>query len=54
MNEQELRAKALELTIKLVSIFPESKRVEQLQLGDPSQVIIDLSQDFLNYLKNRN
>jgi hypothetical protein len=53
MTDQEIKVKALELTIQLVSLMPEERRREQLQLGTPTQVIIDLSHDFQSYLKNQ-
>jgi hypothetical protein len=50
-KEQEIKAKALELAIRLVSVFPEADRINQLNQGKPAQVVIDLSLDFQNYLK---
>jgi hypothetical protein len=54
MNDQEIKLKALELTMQLISLFPDSKKLEQLQKGNPVQVIIELSQDFQAYLKKPN
>jgi hypothetical protein len=51
MNEQEIKAKSLELTIQLVSLLPEKKKIEQFEQGDLTQVIIELSRDFQDYLK---
>jgi hypothetical protein len=52
MTEQEIKVKALELTIQVISLMSEEKREEQLGKGVPSQVIIGLSQDFHRYLKD--
>jgi hypothetical protein len=54
MNEQEIRAKALELVIQTIALFPEQKRVEQLSMDkDPLAVLIDLSLPYQNYLKGQ-
>jgi len=33
MNDQEIRAKALELTIQAISLMPENKRIEMMEDG---------------------
>jgi hypothetical protein len=54
MNEQEIRAKALELAIQTIALFPEQKRVEQLSMdSDPLKVLIALSLPYQNYLKGQ-
>ena len=50
MTDQEIKAKALELTIQTIALFPEAKRVEQLMQGDPAEVIIQLSRAYQNHL----
>jgi hypothetical protein len=50
-QEQEIRAKALEITIGLLGVMEEKGRFEQLKRGNPSKVVSDLSLDFENYLK---
>jgi hypothetical protein len=56
MNEkQEIKAKALELTVAALALFPEDKHREQFakyqQKGtDPSQMVIDGSKIFENFI----
>jgi hypothetical protein len=50
MTDQEIRAKALELTIQTIALMPESKRIEQLSKGNPAEVIIGLSHAYQDYL----
>jgi hypothetical protein len=52
-QEQEIRAKALELTIQTIALMPEDKRTEQLKQGEPAKVIIELSRSYQNYLKDQ-
>ena len=53
MSEQEIKVKALELTIQTIALMPEDKRVEQLLMGKPAEVIIGLSQDYQDYLRQK-
>jgi hypothetical protein len=54
MNDQEIRAKSLELVIQTIALFPEKKRVEQLTMDrDPLEVLIDLSLPYQDYLKGK-
>jgi len=53
MNDQEIRAKALELTIQTIALMPELKRTEQLMQGNPADVVIGLSQTYQDYLSRK-
>ena len=53
MSEQEIKVKALELTIQTIALMPENKRIEQLGKGKPAEVIIGLSQDYQDYLNQQ-
>jgi hypothetical protein len=54
LNEQEIRAKALELAIQTIALFPEEKRVEQLAMDkNPLEVLIGLSLPYQDYLKEK-
>jgi hypothetical protein len=46
MNEQEIRVKALDLTIQTIALMSELDRFAQLKRGDPTKVIIDLSMGY--------
>jgi hypothetical protein len=54
MNDQEIRAKALELAIQTVALFPEKVRVEQLAMDkSPAKVLIGVSMPYQDYLKGK-
>jgi hypothetical protein len=54
-KEQEIRAKAIELSIATLALFPDEKRQEQLakwqsQGVDPYQAMIDVSKFFADFI----
>jgi hypothetical protein len=51
VTDQELKVKALELTIKTIALMSEKDRFNQLSRGNPVKIIIDFSLDYQNYLK---
>ena len=54
MTDQEIKAKALELTIQTIALMPEKDREKQLSQGDPAEVIISLARSYLGYLQKPN
>ena len=53
MNEQEIKAKALELTIQTIALMTDEKRNEQFSQDDPAEAIIGLSRSYLDYLQKK-
>jgi hypothetical protein len=55
MNEQEIRAKALEIAFKTFSLLPEAKdgeRLKEQRLTEP-EAIIAIAENFEDYIKGK-
>ena len=52
-RDEELRAKALELAVQTLALLPEAKRLEQFQKLRPEDAVIQISQPYLEYLKDQ-